>query len=97
MSLSAMLCMLSLYETYTKREVCLQKGESLPQYVVHHPSSVWLIGPFFAALTGLAFKEVSPGTQSLLTTVNMWTVQLSSATCCTAMKAWSGTVQVEHA
>lgn len=38
----------------------LQSGEALPQYVLHHPASVWLVGPFFAALTGLAFKEVSP-------------------------------------
>lgn len=31
---------------------------SLIQYVVHHnPSAVWLVGPLFAALTGLVFKE----------------------------------------
>ncbi|KAL0024609.1 hypothetical protein WJX77_002626 [Trebouxia sp. C0004] len=34
-----------------------QGGQSVPQYVAEHPSSVWLVGPFFAAVTGLAFKE----------------------------------------
>lgn len=29
----------------------------LPLYVVHHPWAVWLVGPLFAALTGVAFKE----------------------------------------
>ncbi|KAI3929719.1 hypothetical protein MKX01_025887 [Papaver californicum] len=32
-------------------------GESLPQYVVDHSIAVWFIGPLFAALTGLVFKE----------------------------------------
>ncbi|OVA17366.1 Protein of unknown function DUF2301 [Macleaya cordata] len=32
-------------------------GESLPQYVVDNPTAVWFIGPLFAALTGLVFKE----------------------------------------
>lgn len=31
----------------------------MPQYVAEHPAAVWLVGPFFAAVTGLAFKEVS--------------------------------------
>lgn len=31
--------------------------ESLPLYVMHHPGAMWLVGPFFAAVTGLAFKE----------------------------------------
>lgn len=26
-------------------------------FVHEHPASVWLVGPFFAALTGLSFKE----------------------------------------
>jgi uncharacterized integral membrane protein len=29
----------------------------VPDYVVTHPSAVWLIGPAFAALTGMTFKE----------------------------------------
>ncbi|MCL7049501.1 hypothetical protein MKW94_000020 [Papaver nudicaule] len=33
-------------------------GENLPQYVVDHSMAVWFIGPLFAALTGLVFKEV---------------------------------------
>ncbi|XP_023004744.1 uncharacterized protein LOC111497955 [Cucurbita maxima] len=32
-------------------------GDSLVQYVVDNPSAVWFIGPLFAALTGLVFKE----------------------------------------
>lgn len=32
-------------------------GENLTQYVVNNPSAVWFIGPLFAALTGLVFKE----------------------------------------
>ncbi|KAL5721216.1 hypothetical protein ACHQM5_013803 [Ranunculus cassubicifolius] len=32
-------------------------GQSLPDYVVHNPIAVWFIGPLFAALTGLVFKE----------------------------------------
>ena len=32
-------------------------GEGLVQYVVDNPSAVWLVGPVFAALTGLVFKE----------------------------------------
>lgn len=31
--------------------------ESLVQYVVNHPTAVWFVGPVFAALTGLVFKE----------------------------------------
>lgn len=32
-------------------------GESLVQYVVDNPTVVWFIGPLFASLTGLVFKE----------------------------------------
>ena len=32
-------------------------GEAVPSYVVHHPIAVWAVGPMFAALTGVAFKE----------------------------------------
>ncbi|GAB2280776.1 hypothetical protein Dimus_015401 [Dionaea muscipula] len=32
-------------------------GESLVKYVVDNPTAVWFIGPAFAALTGLVFKE----------------------------------------
>ncbi|KAF5183420.1 integral membrane family protein [Thalictrum thalictroides] len=32
-------------------------GQSLPDYVVENPTAVWLVGPLFAALTGLVFKE----------------------------------------
>ncbi|KAL6638547.1 hypothetical protein ACP70R_023658 [Stipagrostis hirtigluma subsp. patula] len=31
--------------------------ESLVQYVLEHPASLWFVGPTFAALTGLVFKE----------------------------------------
>ncbi|CAN6485611.1 unnamed protein product [Victoria cruziana] len=32
-------------------------GESLTQYVIDQPTAVWFVGPLFAALTGLVFKE----------------------------------------
>lgn len=32
-------------------------GEGLVEYVVHNPTAVWFVGPVFAALTGLVFKE----------------------------------------
>ncbi|XP_062155797.1 uncharacterized protein LOC133863731 isoform X2 [Alnus glutinosa] len=41
--------------TYTS--LALPAGENLIQYVINNPSSVWFIGPLFAALTGLVFKE----------------------------------------
>ncbi|TVU44189.1 hypothetical protein EJB05_03624 [Eragrostis curvula] len=31
--------------------------ESLTQYVLDHPAALWFVGPTFAALTGLVFKE----------------------------------------
>ncbi len=30
---------------------------SLPTFVLEHPWGVWLVGPLFAALTGVGFKE----------------------------------------
>lgn len=32
-------------------------GENLVQYVIENPTAVWFVGPLFAALTGLVFKE----------------------------------------
>ncbi|XP_073039916.1 uncharacterized protein [Primulina eburnea] len=32
-------------------------GTTLVQYVVENPAAVWFVGPLFAALTGLVFKE----------------------------------------
>nr|KYP69013.1 hypothetical protein KK1_022663 [Cajanus cajan] len=32
-------------------------NKNLIEYVIDNPSSVWLVGPLFAALTGLVFKE----------------------------------------
>lgn len=32
-------------------------GMSLVEYVVQNPAAVWLVGPLFASLTGLVFKE----------------------------------------
>eukprot|EP01018_Ginkgo_biloba_P017436 Gb_06458 [translate_table: standard] len=32
-------------------------GEGLAQYVIENPVAVWFVGPLFAALTGLVFKE----------------------------------------
>lgn len=33
------------------------QGKSLVEYVVENPTAVWFVGPLFAALTGLVFKE----------------------------------------
>lgn len=32
-------------------------GMGLVEYVLHNPLAVWFVGPLFAALTGLVFKE----------------------------------------
>lgn len=32
-------------------------GKNLVEYVVENPAAVWFVGPLFAALTGLVFKE----------------------------------------
>ncbi|XP_051121945.1 uncharacterized protein LOC127245238 [Andrographis paniculata] len=32
-------------------------GKNLVEYVVENPTAVWFVGPLFAALTGLVFKE----------------------------------------
>ncbi|KAK2973837.1 hypothetical protein RJ640_011765 [Escallonia rubra] len=39
--------------------ICLAQpaGQNLIQYVVENPTAVWFVGPLFAALTGLVFKE----------------------------------------
>lgn len=31
--------------------------DNLVHYVIYHPAAVWLVGPLFAAFTGLVFKE----------------------------------------
>ncbi|KAB1202447.1 hypothetical protein CJ030_MR8G019519 [Morella rubra] len=41
--------------TYTS--LARPAGENLVQYVISNPSVVWFVGPLFAALTGLVFKE----------------------------------------
>ncbi|PIN00148.1 hypothetical protein CDL12_27353 [Handroanthus impetiginosus] len=33
------------------------EGKSLVEYVIENPTAVWFVGPLFAALTGLVFKE----------------------------------------
>ncbi|KAG9144764.1 hypothetical protein Leryth_017238 [Lithospermum erythrorhizon] len=33
------------------------EGKHLVDYVVEHPTAVWFVGPLFASLTGLVFKE----------------------------------------
>ena len=35
----------------------LPQHEPVIQHVASHPAAVWLVGPFFAAVTGVAFKE----------------------------------------
>ena len=39
--------------------VCVMHAqpESITQHVASNPGAVWAVGPFFAALTGVAFKE----------------------------------------
>lgn len=32
-------------------------GKHLVDYVIQYPTATWLVGPLFAALTGLVFKE----------------------------------------
>lgn len=41
--------------------LALTQPGPLPAYVATHPSSVWLVGPLFAALTGVAIKEGARG------------------------------------
>ncbi|XP_010549312.2 PREDICTED: uncharacterized protein LOC104820536 isoform X2 [Tarenaya hassleriana] len=43
------------FATYTM--LARPAGYSLVQYVVDNPTAVWFVGPLFAALTGLVFKE----------------------------------------
>ncbi|CAL8468689.1 g8229 [Coccomyxa elongata] len=33
------------------------QSQPLTEYVASHPGAVWFVGPFFAAVTGVAFKE----------------------------------------
>ena len=35
----------------------LSQHEPVIQHVASHPAAVWFVGPFFAAVTGVAFKE----------------------------------------
>jgi len=37
--------------------IALVTHQAVPAYVAQHPLAVWLVGPMFAALTGVAFKE----------------------------------------
>lgn len=41
----------------TSLNVALPAGEGLVQYVIDNPVAIWFIGPLFASLTGLVFKE----------------------------------------
>ncbi|EXB81199.1 hypothetical protein L484_013139 [Morus notabilis] len=41
--------------TYTS--LAAPSGQGLVQYVVDNPTAIWFVGPLFAALTGLVFKE----------------------------------------
>lgn len=38
-------------------DASLAQSQPLTEYVASHPSAVWFVGPFFAAVTGVAFKE----------------------------------------
>ena len=33
------------------------QAQSLPEYVATHREAIWAVGPLFAAVTGVAFKE----------------------------------------
>ncbi|KAL4570066.1 hypothetical protein LXL04_025717 [Taraxacum kok-saghyz] len=52
------LCALGIVGSIAAK-ICLAQpaNESLVQYVVDNPAAVWFIGPLFASLTGLVFKE----------------------------------------
>lgn len=41
--------------TYTS--LAQPAGDNLIQYVIDNPLAIWFIGPLFASLTGLVFKE----------------------------------------
>ncbi|KAI3698580.1 hypothetical protein L2E82_42230 [Cichorium intybus] len=52
------LCALGIVGSFAVKIFLAQPAdESLVQYVVDNPGAVWFIGPLFAALTGLVFKE----------------------------------------
>ena len=35
----------------------LSQPQPVTEFVASHPGAVWAVGPFFAAVTGVAFKE----------------------------------------
>ncbi len=39
------------------KDAGLLQSQPLTEYVASHPGAVWFVGPFFAAVTGVAFKE----------------------------------------
>lgn len=41
----------------TYAALAIPASDSLVHYVVDHPTAVWFVGPLFASLTGLVFKE----------------------------------------
>ncbi|KAH9329099.1 hypothetical protein KI387_001207, partial [Taxus chinensis] len=41
----------------TSLNLALPAGEGLVEYVIENPVAVWFVGPLFASLTGLVFKE----------------------------------------
>lgn len=43
----------------TYAALAIPASDSLVHYVVDHPTAVWFVGPLFASLTGLVFKEGS--------------------------------------
>ena len=45
--------------------MCALQDASLPTFVIEHPWAVWLVGPMFAALAGVSFKEVNAMLQLL--------------------------------
>jgi uncharacterized integral membrane protein len=46
-----------LWVALFQRDWLALQHEPVIQHVASHPEAVWLVGPFFAAVTGVAFKE----------------------------------------
>lgn len=46
-------------------------GDNLVQYVLENPTAVWFVGPLFAALTGLVFKEGNSYSWSIPISINL--------------------------